>query len=189
VKGLSRAVARRYAHALVDVARPSRAAEELRRELQAAAALLDEHRELAGVLGHPAIPLDAKKRVAAGVWPKGKASELFRRLVELLVERDRIALLPAIEEAFTELWNAERGVMAAEALSARELEPPERTALARALGAATGLEVELRARVDPSLLGGLLVRMGGRTYDGTVRAQLRALRRALVSGVRREQGV
>lgn len=185
MKRISHPVARRYAHALLDVAKAERSpVDEVRRELQDAATLLEENRELAGVLTHPAIPVDAKKRVAAAVWPTAKASDLFRRLLELLVGRDRIALLPAIEEAFTERLNTERGVVAAEASSARALEPAQQSALARALGQATGLEVELRARVDPAVLGGLLVRMGGRTYDGTVRGQLRALREALGGGAR-----
>jgi F-type H+-transporting ATPase subunit delta len=70
-------------------------------------------------------------------------------------------------------------VTAAEAVSAVELPPPQTTALASALGKVAGGEVELRSRVDPQVLGGLVVRMGGKTYDGSVRGRLAALRETL----------
>jgi F-type H+-transporting ATPase subunit delta len=98
------------------------------------------------------------------------------------VEHRRIGLLPQIEDAFGELWNARRGVVSAEAVGAVPLGEAETRALGRALEKASGHEVELRSRVDPDVLGGILVRMGGRTYDGTVRSQLKALRESLAHG-------
>jgi F-type H+-transporting ATPase subunit delta len=69
--------------------------------------------------------------------------------------------------------------VAAEAVSATPLDEPQTRAVAKALGAATGRQVDLSARVDPRLLGGMLVKMEGRTYDGSVRARLTALKRTL----------
>ena len=89
-------------------------------------------------------------------------------------------LLPAIEESLGVLWNAQRGVMAAEAVSAVALDEAQTRAVAEALRKATGKDVELQTRTDPALLGGILVKMAGRTYDGTVRGRLRALRQRLV---------
>jgi F-type H+-transporting ATPase subunit delta len=187
VRAASRPLARRYARALLDVALSGAkthgtSPESLRRELQEAVALLAESRELSAVLSHPGVGAEGRKKVAAAVWGKAKASPLLRRLLELLVEHRRIGLLPQIEDAFGELWNARRGVVSAEAVGAVPLGEAETRALGRALEKASGHEVELRSRVDPDVLGGILVRMGGRTYDGTVRSQLKALRESLAHG-------
>jgi F-type H+-transporting ATPase subunit delta len=99
--------------------------------------------------------------------------------MQLLVERDRVFILPAITEAFIEAWNEARGVIAAAAVSAVELDAAQRQALSEALAKAAGKSVELQTRVDAAVLGGLRVTMGGRTLDGTVAAQLQALRRRL----------
>lgn len=181
----SSSLARRYARALLDVAsspklRGKASPETLRTEIEHAGQLLLAHKDLRMVLTHPAVSVDKKKKVVTALWGRQKASALFLRLLELLVSRDRTLLLPAIGEAFTDLWNAQRGVITAEAVSALPLESRQRSALREALGQVTGLEVELRDEVDPSVLGGLRVRMGGKTYDGTVRTQLHALRQRLL---------
>jgi F-type H+-transporting ATPase subunit delta len=182
LKAGSRPHARRYARALLDVAlaQPKDGAPEtVREDLETLAAVLQEHRELGGILQNPAVGVDAKKKIATGLAAKTNATAIVRRLLDLLADRDRLSLLPQIAEAFAEVWNAHRGVTAAEAVSAVELPPPQTTALASALGKVAGGEVELRSRVDPQVLGGLVVRMGGKTYDGSVRGRLAALRETL----------
>jgi F-type H+-transporting ATPase subunit delta len=111
------------------------------------------------------------------VW--AQAPEAVKRLVQLLVERDRVPLLHAITEAYAQAWNEVLGVVEAAAVSAVELDAPQKQALSEALEKATGKGVELNTRVDASVLGGLRVSLGGRTFDGTVQAQLAALRRRL----------
>jgi F-type H+-transporting ATPase subunit delta len=90
-----------------------------------------------------------------------------------------VLLLPAIAEAYALAFNEARGVVTAAAVSAVALDAPQREALGQALGKAAGKEVELETSVDASVLGGVSVTMGGRTFDGTVKAQLQALRRRL----------
>jgi F-type H+-transporting ATPase subunit delta len=171
--------ARRYARALLDVALPQGDAETLRRELREAAALLASQKDLQSALEHPALPAEAKRKVVEAVWGR-RGSPVLGRLMALLAERGRIALLPAIEQSYGGLWNAHRGVVAAEAVSAVPLDENQTRAVAEALRRATGKDVELQSRADPALVGGLLVKMAGRTYDGTVRGRLRALRQRLV---------
>jgi len=105
--------------------------------------------------------------------------DLLARLLALMGERDRLDQLPMVAAAYAKMWNAHRGVVAAEAVSALPLDETQTRAVAKALGTATGREVDLSSRVDPRLLGGMLVHMEGRTYDGSVRARLSALRRTL----------
>jgi F-type H+-transporting ATPase subunit delta len=180
-KGASGPVARRYARALLDVATaPSAAAEEaarVRGALDGARALLETNPELLRALTHPGLAAEARRKIVTAVWASAPA--LVARLLHLLVERDRVGLLPAIAEAYAESWNAARGVVSAEAVSAMELDTGQEKALVTALEKTAGKGVELRTRVDPGVLGGLKVTMGGRTFDGTAKAHLIALKRRL----------
>lgn len=183
VTGPTKALARRYARALLDVARieggdaDAKAAAELR-EL---AALLESNAALRATLLHPALGPEQRRRVLLAIADAGSLSPLLRRLLELLAARDRVALLPALAEAYAEVRNAAAGIVAAEAVTAQPLDAAQAAGLADAVGRATGRQVALRARVDPALLGGVLVRVGGQTYDGTVRGSLAALRARLAT--------
>jgi F-type H+-transporting ATPase subunit delta len=177
--GRAPGTARRYARALLDVALQKGTAEPLRAELQAMVALIEAHPELAGILAHPAVSAERKRKVVGAVAAKVGASELMTRLLTIMGERDRLSLLPMVSAAYAKLWNAHQGVVAAEAVSAVPLDEAQTRAVASALARASGRAVDLSARVDPRLLGGMLVNMEGRTYDGSVRARLLALRRTL----------
>jgi F-type H+-transporting ATPase subunit delta len=180
VTGTARALARRYARALFDAAlrEGPEAPLALRDELRAFAPFLTGHAELRHALQHPGLGAEPRRRVLAAVADRAGASVLLRRLLEHLATRDRIALLPDIVEVYADVVNAARGVVSAEAVCAVAPTKEQSRALAVALGGPAGL-AELRCRVDPELIGGLLVRVGGTTYDGTVRTRLAALRRRL----------
>jgi F-type H+-transporting ATPase subunit delta len=176
VSGAARPLARRYARALLDVAGAGEAL-AVRDELRALVAAVTGHDALWRAMLHPGVSAEAKGRALAAVAETAGASPVVRRLFALLAERDRVALLPEVTAAYADAANAAQGVVSAEAVSASPLSGDERRALEAALGGA----VELRARVDPALLGGLLVSVGGTTYDGSVRARLAALGRRLAA--------
>jgi F-type H+-transporting ATPase subunit delta len=183
VKAGSRPLARRYARALLDVTleKPKDGTpEKVREDLEALAAVLHDHRDLAGILQNPAVAADTKKKIAGSLAARVGATPVVKRLLDVLADRDRLYLLPTVAEAFVDVWNAHRGVTAAEAVVATEMQPAQTQALALALGRVAGGEVELHSRVDPQVLGGLVVRMGGKTYDGSVRGRLAALRETLL---------
>jgi F-type H+-transporting ATPase subunit delta len=182
VKRSTAGVGRRYARALLDVAGPSAAA-GVRDELEAWASLLRDHPDLQIALRHPGVPAERKKALLQRVGQATQLSDLMQRLLALLLERDRLAILPDIAAAYVALWNAQRGVVSAELVSATPLAPDQQAAVRTAAARASGKrEVELRTQVDESLLGGALLKMEGRTYDGSVRGRLRALGEKLRSG-------
>jgi F-type H+-transporting ATPase subunit delta len=175
------AAARRYARALHDVALQKGEVQPLRAELQQLVQLIEGNPELNKTLLHPGLGAERRQRLVKALFA-GRGSELLGRLLTLLAERDRMALLPELAEAFVRVANEHAGVLMAEAVAAQPLDEAQLGSLRAALKNATGREVELRARVDPALLGGLVVTLAGRTYDGSVRAQLGLLRERLVRG-------
>ena len=168
--------ARRYARALLDVAGQDAAL--LRTELRVVVGVLRGSRELAAALDSPVLPAERKKALVRALWGE-TASPLMLRLLDLLVANRRTPLLGSIEEAYGGLLNVQRGVVAAEAASAAPISELQRQSLEAAIGALTGHGVELRLREDPEILGGVVLHMQGRTYDGSVRGQLQALRQRL----------
>jgi F-type H+-transporting ATPase subunit delta len=179
VRRPSPAAGRRYARALLELALASGDPAQLRDELADARNALTTHPELFEALTHPSVGAKQRVRVVNALWEDRGASELFLRLLRLLAERDRVELLPAIADAFSKQWNSHRGVAAAEAVTAVALDDAQTSALASAIKASIGKDVELETRVDPGVLGGVRVLMGGRIYDGTVRGRLKALREQL----------
>jgi F-type H+-transporting ATPase subunit delta len=172
------AVARRYARAALDVAL-AQGETGFREDLDELDRVFETSGELRTVFLHPAIPAEKKTGLVAALWGGRRPSELLLRLINLLAQRERLELLPLVARAYRRLWNAHRGVVEAEAVSARALDDTEAHAVSEAAGRAVGRQVDLQRRVDPDLMGGLLLRMEGRVYDGTVRARLRALRERL----------
>jgi len=177
-----RSLARRYARALLDVANEGgrRGALALRDELRAFVPQLDGHPQLRLALAHPALGAEQRRRVMLALAEAAKVTPLVKRLVALLSARDRLLLLPDVSEAYADLANAAHGVVAADVASAVPLGTAQKKALEAALKG-SGVSVELRTRVEPLLVGGLVVRAFGRTYDGSVRERLAALRRRLAA--------
>ncbi len=178
------ALARRYARALHDVAvaEGGGRAQQLRSELSALVALVEGNAELAVALSHPALPPEARGRALRAVVEQAGGSPLLSRLAALLASHERVEMLGALVLAYDEELNAAQGVVAATAISAVPLEESQREALTSALGDTVGKRIELASQVDAAVMGGVLVRVGGRNYDGTVRTRLDALRRRLAAG-------
>jgi F-type H+-transporting ATPase subunit delta len=182
VRRTSGALARRYARALLEVAeaRGQTTALELRDELRGFASQLQDHEPLRRALAHPGLGAEPKRRIVAALAERAKASPLMQKLVEVLAVRDRLPLLGEVAAAYAALANAAKGVVRAEVVSAAPLGPAQQQALVEALRG-EGKSVELESEVEPALVGGLVIRVAGRTYDGSVRTQLAALRRRLAA--------
>jgi F-type H+-transporting ATPase subunit delta len=170
---------RRYADAAFEIALRDKAVETWRRDLDAAAEI-STNDELEKALANPAFPLDQRIAVAERVF--ASLSAPVRNLVLLLVRRNRIEQLPRVAAEFRRLDDRRNGLTHAIATSAAPLEAAEVKAITARLEELTGGRVELETAVDPSLLGGLVVRLGDRLIDGSVRGRLERLRNQLASG-------
>ena len=169
---------RRYAEAAFQLATRDDSIETWRHELEEAAATTDG--ELMAVLANPALPLDERIDVANRVF--AKLSQPVRNIIFLLVRRHRIEQLPRVVAEFIRLDERRQGIVHANATSAAPLTDLEVKALTARLEQMTGGRIALETDVDDSLLGGLIVRVGDRPIDGSVRGRLERLRNQLASG-------
>jgi F-type H+-transporting ATPase subunit delta len=178
----SRAAGIRYARALFDVARKETDIEQAGRDLAAFAQLVAGHELLPRVLSNPAIPTPRKRAVIEQLLARAPFSTpLVGKLLTLLAERDRLALLPEIAAAYQDQLMAHAQVVRAQVVTAIELPAERVAALQRGLAQATGREVQLETRVDPSIIGGAITRIGSTVYDGSITRQLEKMKEALMA--------
>jgi F-type H+-transporting ATPase subunit delta len=172
-------VARVYAQALFDAARDAGVVEPVRRELGEFFAALAASDSLRNVLGDPQVETSAKTRVLAEVTRGGQ--QLLANTLQLMLERGRFAAVPELNSAYDALAIVEEGVVEVEVTSAAELSPETEKKIAARIKEATGRRVEMARRIDPSILGGLVLRIGDVIVDGSVKARIRQLRRRLAT--------
>ena len=175
----TRASAARYASALFDVAIKESTPEQAQTELDAFAALVASHAELQKALVNPAVPAANKRVVVEELAQRLQPSTPVRKLLLLLAERDRLELLPDLVEVYRERVREHLHVLDAEVTTAGPLGTEETARLQQRLAASTGRAVTMTTRVDPSIIGGIITRIGSTVYDGSVSSQLAALRQRL----------
>ena len=175
-------VARRYAAALFDVARKSGTEERVGEQLTAFAGLVAGHADLQRAVDNRAIPVTAKKAlVAALIDASGGMTAELKRTLLLLAERDRLGTLPEVASSYRDRLMGQQKITAAEVTTAVPLSPEHRATLTAALRRAAGGEVTVTERVDPSIVGGVVARVGSVVYDGSVQHQLDRLRETLAA--------
>ena len=172
-------VARVYARALFDAARDARVVEPVGRDLGDFVVALAASASLRDVLADPQVDTAAKRRVLAEITREGQP--LVGNVLQLLLERGRFGLTAAVREAYDGLAATEADLVKVEVTSAVELTAASRKKIAARVAEAAGRRVELAARVDPDIIGGLVLRVGDVIVDGSVQARIRQLRRRLAT--------
>jgi len=172
-------VARVYAQALFDAAKEGGVVENVRRDLGDFVAALTASAALRDVLADPRVETAAKHRVLHEVTRGGQP--LLANVLQLMLERGRFAAVPELRQAYDALATVEEGVVDVEVVSAAELTPETEKKIAARVQEATGRRVHLARRVDPDILGGLVLRVGDVIVDGSVKARIRQLRRRLAT--------
>jgi F-type H+-transporting ATPase subunit delta len=174
---LSGSAARRYAEALLALSTNERAVGEVRTSLDKLAPAFD--RVTVAGLRDPSVPM--KQRVEAVNAALGGEPDVIRSLLVLLLENDRIALVPQIALAFGDLVDRREGIAKARITTAVPLKEPEQRELVTRLERESGRKLRATFAVDPTLIGGAKVQIGDHLIDSSVRAKLVALGRQLAS--------
>jgi F-type H+-transporting ATPase subunit delta len=177
----NRTAATRYARALLDVLVAEHGdLEKVEHDLDGFIALFTAHPTLAKVLTNPAVPVARKQAAVVELTTRQGTSSVLAKLLALLAERDRLALLADILASYRERMLDHQKVVRAQVTTATPLPAARAEALERRLATLTGRTVTLATTVDPSIIGGVIARIGSTVYDGSVTTQLAKMKRKLV---------
>jgi len=153
--------------------------EKVEQELSALAELCTGNPELQKALTNPAVPVSAKRGVVEALVSQGKPSPALGKLMLMLADRNRLALLPELAASYRERLMEHRQIVRAELTTATPFPPDQAAQFERRLADATGRHVTMTTRVDPSLIGGAVARVGGTVYDGSIATRLAKMRERL----------
>jgi ATP synthase F1 delta subunit len=173
------AAATPYAEALYEAARDAGRLEGAHADFEAVVGALAGSRELGRVLFNPAFPSEAKRRILQKL-AEG-ADPLVASTLDLLVANNRIELLPDVQEAFAERYRLDQRELAVELTTAIPIDDAQADGLRQRLEQGTGQSVTIRRRVDPAIVGGVVLRVRDLLVDASVRRRLDGLRLALKS--------
>jgi F-type H+-transporting ATPase subunit delta len=173
-------VARRYAKALLEIGSEEGSLDKIVEEMAAAGQAWELSPDFRNAIENPLVAHDAKKAVVSDVADRIGAGPITRNTLLLLVDRRRMKTLPYLARTLRELADARKGVIRAEATSAAPLSDAYYTKLQAKLEKMTGQRVVIDPKTDPEIIGGVIVRIGDRIFDGSLRTRLQTLRSALL---------
>jgi F-type H+-transporting ATPase subunit delta len=174
-------LSRRYTRALFQLAREASQEEKIGQEIEQ---FYQAYRgsELQAALTNPAFGVDDRKQILTQVTQGQQLSALTVHFLSLLLDRSRLAHLPGIVSCYRRLLNEAKGRVEAKVVSASTLDPAMVERMRERLRGISGKEVVLQQEIDPQLLGGLLVELEGKIYDGSVRTQLEKMKQRMARG-------
>jgi len=176
----TRTAANRYARALLDVGLNENAdLSKIDTELTEFNALVRQHSMLERVLLNPAVPVSRKRAVVTELTGRARVQTVVAKLLALLAERDRLIVLPELVEAYRERLQDHLQVVRAEVTTAAPLSAERAKQIERSLASATGRTVTLSTRVDPSIIGGVVARVGSTVFDGSITNHLQRMKQRL----------
>jgi F-type H+-transporting ATPase subunit delta len=173
---------RRYASALLALAEQQGALDAVRTSLREFGAVWEESRDLRAVFENPSVSGETRRQVLREIAEQSNMHPLVRDTILLVSDRRRLQQLPEIIDAFEWLAEKRAGHVRAEVVTATELPKEYFDGLQRTLEQATGKQVVLTTVIDPSIIGGVVTRVGDRVYDGSVQYRLNELRDELSRG-------
>jgi F-type H+-transporting ATPase subunit delta len=172
-------LAGRYATALFELARDAKAINAVEASLASVSKAISESTDFAALTTNPVLSRDAAKKAVAAVAKTMKLDALTAKTLGVLAENRRLAETGAVARAFSALAAAHRGEMTAEVTSAHALSAAQMKSLSAKLKARVGSDVAISSKVDPSLLGGLTVKIGSQMIDTSIKTRLNTLAAAM----------
>jgi F-type H+-transporting ATPase subunit delta len=176
-----RTVAARYARALFDISQAGGDLRQVEVDLVRFQDLVNGHDTLSRVLVNPAVPSLRKRAIVVALLNRLKNFlPSAGRLVTLLADRDRLGFLPDIIRFYRKRLREHFGVVEAHVTTVQPLDPKQLALVEGQLSEASGRKVEMSASVDPTILGGIVARLGSTVYDGSVANHLERIRNSLL---------
>jgi F-type H+-transporting ATPase subunit delta len=180
---MAAAFASRYARAFADVVASAKLdTAALERQLSDFLGTWDGSAELRELFVNPAVPAVQKVAILDKLNARLGLQKELRNLLAVLISNDRIGFVHDVAAAYRAELQERQGIRQAEIVTARELSVEERDSLVAGVGKLAGSRIEARFKLDKSILGGTVVRIGSTVYDGSVRGRLQRLKETLIAG-------
>jgi len=176
------AIARRYAKALMLIGKADGNAETYRDELERVTGLITENGDLELAISNPLYDAAGRKKVLQSVLAKLNLSEIMRSFLLLVFDKGRISFLANINDFYQKLADEVKGIARASLVSATELSSEAVEKIRATLSQKTGKDIILEVEQDPSLIGGIVTRIGDLVLDGSIRTQLLNMKESLKRG-------
>lgn len=177
--GIQASLSGRYAVALFDLARDANALDTVAGSLAGLKAAVAQSPDFKGLINSPVLSRDVSGKTIAAVASSLGTDPLTTKFLGVLAENRRLAQLPAVIRAYETLLSNHKGEVRAEVTSAHPLTKTQIGALTKSLKARVGRDVMLDAKVDPAILGGLVVKIGSQMIDSSIRTRLNTLAQAM----------
>ncbi|MEO8276118.1 MAG: ATP synthase F1 subunit delta [Thermoanaerobaculia bacterium] len=184
-KAGERSLARVWSDAVFRLAASRGVEDAVLEEWRGLVELLDRDRAIEGVLASPLVNSEEKRRLIENGF-RGKASDLFVDTLQVMRSKGRLFLIRAVAEAFRDAWMENKNQVEVNVTSAVALTPELRANLVTAASRFAGKQAQLVERVDPTLLGGLVVRVGDKKFDDSVARELEQLQETFLARASRE---
>ncbi|HEY7745301.1 MAG TPA: ATP synthase F1 subunit delta [Desulfuromonadales bacterium] len=178
----SSAISRRYAKALVDLGAEQKMVERYGDELARVSSAFAAESALRLILESPTFPAEKKTAILVDLTEKLQLSGGMKSFLGLLLAKDRIQYLAQIEGNYRQLADELSGILRARIISAAELDAGQCATIRASLEKQSGKKVELKVDIEPSLIGGVQVEIGGKVFDGSVKTQLKRIEDTLKKG-------
>ena len=172
-------LAKRYAKALFAVGKEENAFDKYNKSLKEMADLFTSMPEVRDALSNPMYPLEARAKVMEHIIKKMKASSVMANFFNLLAQKKRADILPDIADQFQVLVDADNNVSRGTVISASKLSSGLSKKVQATLEKITGKQVLLTTEVDPSIIGGIVAKVGDLVLDGSIKSQLTGLKESI----------
>ena len=172
-------IAERYAGSLYELAVQSNTVDQVEADLGRFEALLSESDDLSRMIKSPVFSAEEQFKAIVAISEKAGISGFFANFLKVVARNRRLFALPGMIKAFRIIAARQRGEISAEVTSAHALTAAQETELKAALKGVTGKDVTINVAVDPTILGGLIVKLGSRQIDTSLRTKLNSLKLAL----------
>ncbi len=176
---LTNQLAIRYAKAIYEIAVENAVLKEIGAQLNSVQETIASQEDLADFMYHPHIKPEAKKEVLEKIFKGQLADEVYKFLM-LLVDKRREGLLKQIAAEYEVLANVEQNILEADVVVARPLSQEQEAKLVKKFSDTTGKRVVIKTKIDSSILGGVIVKIGDKLIDGSVIRQMQVLKRNLL---------
>ena len=169
-------LAKRYAKALFAIGKEDGKYEAYNEALQGVAGLVADNPEVEDALTNPLYPIDVREKVMAGMIQSMEVDQIMGNFLNLLVQKKRAEIIPEIAEAFQIMVDEDKNISHGTVISAIELDTELQDKVQKTLEKLTGKKVELTTSVDPSIIGGIIAKVGDLVMDGSIKTQLASLK-------------